>query len=97
LAYLSEGFQQTIADKTLEEEAHQQYRELIGKEKKKKKSSDRGKLTEATGVISETVRMLWKEPERVDAAKAARIANHRAPSLKTGSPTQTAPLVATSS
>ena len=37
--------------------------------------------------------MLRKERERVDASKAARIANNRARSLKTGSGTQTAPLV----
>lgn len=37
--------------------------------------------------------MLQKERERVDAAKAARVANHRARSLKTTSTTKTAPLV----
>ena len=36
LLNLSRGFQQTIADKTLEEEAHRQYRKLVGKEKKQK-------------------------------------------------------------
>jgi len=40
--------------------------------------------------------MLRKEQERVPAAKAARIANNRARSLKTGSGSQTAPLVDTS-
>lgn len=40
LSNLSEWFQQTIADKTVEEEAHQQYRELMGKEKNKN-TSDR--------------------------------------------------------
>ena len=84
LSNLSEGFQQTIADKVVEEEAHQQYQELVGKEKTKS-ISDRQKLTEATVVTSETVRMLRKERERVDAAKAARIANHRAGLPKTGS------------
>jgi len=38
LPNLPEGFQQTIADKPLEEEAHQQYRELVGKEKEKNMS-----------------------------------------------------------
>ncbi|KAG0131842.1 hypothetical protein HOY82DRAFT_607408 [Tuber indicum] len=84
LSNLAEGFQQTIADKVMEEEAHRQYRELIGKEKKKN-TSDRRKLTEATVVTSETIRMLRKERERVDATKAARIASHRAPSGKTAS------------
>ena len=64
----------------------------MGKEKKKN-TSDRRKLTEATVVTSETVRILRKELERVDAAKAARIANHRARSLKTASATKTASLV----
>jgi len=42
------------------------------------------------------VQMLRKVRERVDVAKAARIANNRARSLKTGSGTQTAPLLDTS-
>lgn len=71
LSGLSEGFQQTIADKILEEEAHKQYRVLVGKEKKGK-TSDRRKLTEATVVTSETILMLRDERDRVDAAKAAR-------------------------
>jgi len=54
LSGLSEGFQQTIADKTVEEEAYHQYRQLIGQEKKAK-TSDRRKLTQATVVTSETV------------------------------------------
>jgi len=95
LLNLSEGFQRTIADKVVEEEAYRQYRELIGKEKKKN-TSDRLKLTEATVVTSETVRMLRKERERVNAAKAARIANHRERSLKTGCPRKGATMVVTS-
>lgn len=57
LSGLSEGFQPTIADKILEEEAHKRYRVLVGKEKKGK-TSDRRKLTEATVVTSETILML---------------------------------------
>jgi len=71
LSGLWEGFQQTIADKVLEEEAHKQYRVLVGKEKKGK-TSDCRKLTEATVVTSETILMLREERERVDAAKAAK-------------------------
>jgi len=71
LSGLSEGFQQTIADKILEEEAHKQYRVLVGKEKKGKTSARR-KLTEATVVTSETILMLRDERDQVDAAKAAR-------------------------
>ena len=71
LSGLSEGFQQTIADKVLEEEAHKQYRVLVGKEKKGK-TSDRRKLTEATVVTSQTILMLREEREWVDAAKAAK-------------------------
>ena len=41
---LSEGFQQTIADKTVEEEAYRQYRQLVGQENKAK-TTDRRKLT----------------------------------------------------
>jgi len=70
LSGLSEGFQQTIADKTVEEEAHRHYRQLVGKERKAKTSDDR-KLTQATVVTSETVLQLRDQPERVDAAKAA--------------------------
>jgi len=61
LSGLSEGFQQTIADMILEEEAHKQYRVLVGKEKKRK-----------TVVTSETILMLRDERDRIDAAKAAR-------------------------
>ena len=95
LSNLSEGFQQTIADKVVEEEAHRQYRQLMGKEKKKN-TSDRRKLIEATVVTSETVRMLRKERERVDAAKAARITNPRARSHKTSCPPKTSTLVESS-
>jgi len=54
LSNLSEGFQQTIADKVVEEEAHKLYRVLMSKEKAAK-TSDRRKLTEATVVTSETI------------------------------------------
>ena len=74
LSGLSEGFQQTIADKVVEEKAHRLYRELVGKEKAAK-TSDRRKLTEATVVTSETILQLREDRERVDAAKAARKAN----------------------
>lgn len=82
LSNLSTGFQQTIADKAVEEEAHRQYRQLMAKEKKKN-TSDRRKLTEATVVTSETILMLRKERERVDAAKSTRLANQQARLLKT--------------
>jgi len=74
LSNLSEGFQQTIADKVVEEEAHRLYRVLISKEKAAK-TSDRRKLTEATVVTSETILQLQEQRERVDAAKAAKKAN----------------------
>jgi len=95
LSNLSEEFQQTIADKVVEEEAHRQYRQLMRKEKNKN-TSDRRKLTEATVVTSETVRMLRKERERVDAAKVARITNPRARSHKTSGPPKTSTLVESS-
>jgi len=72
LSGLSEGFQQTIADKTVEEEAYGQYGQLVGQERKAK-TSDRRKLTQATVVTSETViqlrsseigLMLSKQPEK---------------------------------
>lgn len=71
LVGLSEGFQQTIADKTVAEEAHCQYRQLMGKEQRGK-TSDRRKLTEATVITSEMVIELREQRERVDAVKAAR-------------------------
>ena len=74
LSGLSEGFQQTIADKVVEEEAHRQYRQLVAKEKKGK-TTDRRKLTAATVVTSEMVIKLREERERVDASKTARKAN----------------------
>jgi len=40
LSNLSEGFQQMIADKVVEEEAHRQYRQLMAKEKKKTPQTD---------------------------------------------------------
>jgi len=74
LSGLSEGFQQTIADKVVEEEAHGQYRQLVGTEKQGK-TSDGRKLTEATLATWETVIQLWDVSERIDAAKAGRKAN----------------------
>ena len=74
LVGLSEGFQQLIADKTVEEEAHRQYRQLVGKERQGK-TSDRRKLTEATVVTSEIVIDLREKHERLDAVKAARKTN----------------------
>ena len=88
LSGLSEGFQQTIADKVVEEEAHHQYPQLVGKDKKGK-TSDHRKLTEATVVTSETVIPLWDERERVDAARAARKAKKLSPSLRPGHKIQT--------
>jgi len=74
LSALSEGFQQTIADKLVEEKAHSQYRQLVGTEKQGKTSGGR-KLTEVTLATSETVIQLQDVSERIDAAKAARKAN----------------------
>ena len=74
LSDLSEGFQQTIADKVVEEEAHCLYRELVGKEQAAK-TTDSRKLTEATVMTSETILQLREDLERVDAAKAARKVN----------------------
>ena len=71
LAGLSEGFQQAIADKALEEESHKQYRELVGKSQRVK-TSDRRKLTAATVVTTETVLHLRENRERLDAEKAAK-------------------------
>ena len=71
LSGLSEGFQQTIADKAVEEEAHRHYRQLVGKERKAK-TSDCRKLTSATVVTSETVLQLREQRERVDAVKTAQ-------------------------
>lgn len=82
LSGLAEGFQQTIADKVVEEEAHRLYRELVWKEKAAK-TSDGRKLTEATVVTSETILQLREDRERVDAAKAARKANKASRSANT--------------
>ena len=71
LSGLSEGFQQAISDRVLEEESHQQYRELVGKGQRIK-TSDRRKLTEATVVTTETVLSLRENRERLDAEKGAR-------------------------
>ena len=71
LSGLSEGFQQAIADKALEEESHKQYLELVGKSQQVK-TSDRRKLTAGTVVTTETVLHLRENRERLDAEKAAR-------------------------
>ncbi|RPB01588.1 hypothetical protein L873DRAFT_634257, partial [Choiromyces venosus 120613-1] len=71
LSGLSEGFQQMIANKTTEEEAYRQYRQLVRQEKKAK-TSNCCKLTQATVVTSEIVIHLQEQQERVDAIKAAR-------------------------
>lgn len=60
LSGLSEGFQQTIADKTVQEEAYRQYQQLVGQEKKAK-TTDRPKLTQATVATSETVIQLREQ------------------------------------
>lgn len=65
LSDLNEWFQETYADKVLEEEAHRQYRELVGG-KKKIKTNDRRKLTEATVVTAETILELREQRERLD-------------------------------
>ncbi|RPB01511.1 hypothetical protein L873DRAFT_1887983 [Choiromyces venosus 120613-1] len=70
LSGLSEGFQQMIANKTMEEEAYRQYWQLVGQEKKAK-TSNCCKLTQTTIVTSETVIQLREQQERVDAIKAA--------------------------
>ena len=71
---LSDGVQQTIADKVLKEESHWQYRQVVGKEKKAKTSERRKwrKFTAATVVTSETVLQLREQRERVDREKAPR-------------------------
>ena len=90
LSNLSEGFQQTIADKVVEEEAHRLYRVLMSKEKAAK-TSNRKKLTEATVVISETILQLREQRERVDAAKAAKKVNKTSHSGQTRHATQKEP------
>ena len=86
LVGLSEGYQQTIADKVVEEEAHRQYRQLRGKERRGK-TSDRRKLTDATVVTSEMVIELREQREKSDAVKAARKAKKES-SLPKASQTQ---------
>jgi len=83
LSGLSEGFQQTIAHKTVEEEAYRQYRQLVGQERKAK-TSDSHKLTQAAIVTSETVLQLREQRDRVDAVKAARKAKKE--SIQPGQP-----------
>lgn len=67
---LSDGLQQTISHKVLEEESHRQYRQLVGKEKIAK-TSDQRKLTAAIVVISETVLQLRDQRKQIDGEKAA--------------------------
>ena len=90
LSNLSEGFQQTIADKVVEEEAHRLYLVLMSKEKAAK-SSDCRKLTEATVVTSETILQLREQRERVDAAKAGKKANKTSRSAQIRHSTQKEP------
>jgi hypothetical protein len=65
---LSEGFQQTITDKVLEQESHRQYRELVSG-RTRGKVSDRRKLTEATVITTEKVLQLREQRERQEAIK----------------------------
>lgn len=71
LAGISEGYQETIADKAVSEEAYRQYRELVGGQKKKQ-TADRRKLTQATVVTSATIIELREKRERIDALKTSR-------------------------
>ena len=82
LSDLSEGFQQIIADKVVEEEAYRLYRVFMSKEKGAM-TSDHRKLTEATVVTSETILQLREQRERVDAAKAAQKTNKTSHSSQT--------------
>ena len=87
---LAEGFQQAIADKAVEKEAHQQYRELVAG-KKRGKTADCRKLTEATVVTSETVLELREKRERIDAAKNEKIARKLAKAVAAVDPIILAP------
>jgi len=82
LVDLSEGYQQTIADKAVKEEAYRQYRQKIGKERRGKTSYPR-KLTDATVVTSEMVIELREQREKSDAVKAARKAKKESALSKT--------------
>lgn len=55
----------------LAEEAHRQYRELVGGSKRIK-TNDRRKLREATVVTGEMLMALWEQGEKSDAVKASR-------------------------
>ena len=68
---ISEGYQETIADKAVSEEVYRQYRELVGGQKKKQ-TADRRKLTQATVVTSATIIELREKRERIDALKTSR-------------------------
>ena len=57
LSGLAQGFQLTIADNVVDEEAHLLFQELVAQEKAAK-TSDRCTLTEATIVTSETILQL---------------------------------------
>ena len=80
LSDLNEGFQETYADKVLAEEAHRQYRELVGG-KKQIKTNDRRKLTEATVVTAETILELREQRERLDRQKEEQKARKLAKAL----------------
>lgn len=56
--------------------------------RKEKKTSDRVKLTEATVVTSETVEIIWKKSETVDAANVGQLGNYQVRLFKTGSATK---------
>ena len=79
-----------MADKAVEQEAHRQYRELVG-EKKRGKTSDRRKLTEATVVTTETVIELREQRQRIDAAKEERLARKLAKAVAAVDPVILAP------
>jgi len=69
---LNEGFQEAYAGKVLEEEAHRQYRNLVGASKRIK-INDQRKLTEASTIVTaEVVFKLREEREKADALKASR-------------------------
>jgi hypothetical protein len=89
---LSTGFQQTIADKLLEEESHQQYRKLVGGNRSGK-TTDCRKLTEATVVTTETVLALREQREKLDQAKAVRQANKLAKALNSTGTDKSVPIV----
>ncbi|PWW74055.1 hypothetical protein C7212DRAFT_346824 [Tuber magnatum] len=74
LTGLSEGFQQAIVHRALEEESHHQYRELVRKSQRINTSGGR-KLTVTTVATMETVLHFRENRECLDAEKAARQAH----------------------